>query len=114
MRIYVNTSAHRCKMSLHVEIGSLLSQVRKASGLTQEEVAGRLGFHQSRVSRLETGELEPVTDDYVAYLKAVGTDQARTLRAAIEASWKHLPRPPLRHPDLATLMAAEAALVRLD
>jgi transcriptional regulator with XRE-family HTH domain len=100
-------------MSMHVEIGGLLTQVRKAADLTQEEVAERLGLHQSRVSRLESGEGDPSTGDYAAYLKAIGTNEARRLRAVIEATWKHLPQPPLRHPDLQTLIEAEAALERL-
>jgi transcriptional regulator with XRE-family HTH domain len=100
-------------MSKHVEIGRLLTQVRKAAKFTQEEVADRLGVHQSRVSRLESGEEEPETADYVAYLKAIETDEARKLRTVLEATWKHLPQPPLRHPDLETLMEAEAALERL-
>ena len=100
-------------MSQHIEIGRLLTHVRKTAKLTQEELAERLGLHQSRVSRLESGEEAPETADYVAYLKAIGTDDARKLRTVLEATWKHLPQPPLRHPDLEILMEAEAALKRL-
>ena len=100
-------------MSQHIEIGRLLTHVRKTAKLTQEELAERLGLHQSRVSRLELGEEAPETADYVAYLKAIGTDDARKLRTVLEATWKHLPQPPLRHPDLEILMEAEAALKRL-
>lgn len=101
-------------MRPHTEVRSLLEETRKAAHLTQEEVAKRMGLHQSRVSRLESGDSEPATADYVAYLKAVGTDRARKLRTAIETAWKHLPQPPLRHPELLTLMEAESALERLE
>jgi transcriptional regulator with XRE-family HTH domain len=100
-------------MSLHTEIGGLLAQVRRAAGLTQEQVAERMELHQSRVSRLESGEGDPTTADYMAYLKSVGSSEARKLRAVIEATWKHLPQPSLRHPDLPTLIEAEASLERL-
>jgi transcriptional regulator with XRE-family HTH domain len=100
-------------MTLHAEIGKLLAQARKAAGLTQEEVAQRLELHQSRVSRLESGEGDPKSEDYAAYLKAINTNEARKLRAAIEAKWKHLPQPPLRHPDLQFLLEVETALNRL-
>jgi transcriptional regulator with XRE-family HTH domain len=98
---------------MHVEIGALLTQVRKAAGLTQQDVAAKIGVHQSWVSRLEAGEGTPDTADYSAYLGAVTTDEARELRRVLEATWKHLPQPPLRHPDLDILIEAEAALGRL-
>lgn len=101
-------------MTLHMEIGSLLAEARKAAGLTQEEVATRLGLHQSRVSRLESGDGEPSQEDYAAYLNAVGTTDARKVRSAIQAKWRFLPQPPLRHPDLFALMDAESALSRLE
>lgn len=101
-------------MTLHVEIGGRLAQTRKAAGLTQEELAGRLGLHQSRVSRMESGDGEPTNEDYTAYLKAVGTAEASKLDAAINTKWRFLPQPPLRHPDLVPLMEAETALARLD
>lgn len=100
-------------MSMHTEIANLLVQVRKGAKLTQEQVAERQKVHQSQVSRLESGEGSPETSDYVAYLKSIGTEEARKLRRALEARWKHLPQPPLRHPDLDMLIEAEAALERL-
>ena len=100
-------------MSTHTEIGTLLAEVREAAGLTQKQVAERLGLHQSRVSRLESGEEGPATADHIAFLKAVGTNAAKKLKAVLEATWKHLPQPSLRHPDLEILMEAEAGLDRL-
>jgi transcriptional regulator with XRE-family HTH domain len=100
-------------MSLHEQTGSLLTECREAAKLTQKQVAERLGQHQSYVSRLESGEAEPSTSDYAAFLKAVGTAQARKLRAVLEARWTHLPPPPLRHPDFEALMEIEGALDRL-
>jgi ribosome-binding protein aMBF1 (putative translation factor) len=35
-----------------------LAEVRSATGLNQEELAGKLGISQSRVSRIEHGDLE--------------------------------------------------------
>ena len=101
-------------MAPHAEIRSLLEETRRAADMTQEDVAKRMRLHQSRISRLESGDGEISTPDAIAYLKSVGTDRARTIRAALETRWKHIPQPPLRHPDLQTLIASEAALDRLD
>jgi transcriptional regulator with XRE-family HTH domain len=101
-------------MSMHSEIGGLLSQIRKAAKLTQEDLAGRLAVHQSRVSRMESGDGEPTAEEYGAYLDAVGTADAKKLDAVIKMKWRFLPQPPLRHPDLVPLMEAETALARLE
>ena len=77
-------------MSLHAEIGGMLTEVRDAAGLTQKQVAERLGVHQSRVSRLEAGEEQPDTADHIAFLKAVGTNAAKKLKSVIEAAWNGL------------------------
>ena len=64
-------------------------------------------------SRLEANDGAVDAGDSSAYLKAVGTDEARKLRRVLETSWHHLPQPPFRHPDIEILVEAEAALARL-
>jgi transcriptional regulator with XRE-family HTH domain len=101
-------------MAFHKDIGSILSGLREAAGLTQKQIAERLGIHQSKISRLEAGEGEPGKSDCSAFLRAIGSAEAKRVRRAIEAKWKHLPQPPLHHPDLEIMLEAEAALDRLD
>lgn len=98
-------------MSLHIEVGRLLAEVR--DDRTQKQVADALGVHQSSVSRMEQGD-PTETAEYIRYLKVIGTPAAEKLAAALSATWRHLPRPSLRHPDLDLLIEAEAALERLN
>jgi len=101
-------------MIAHAEIGGLLAEVRAEAEQTQKQIAERLGLHQSRVSRLESGEGDHTLDDYSAYLDAVGTQRAMNLKETLQVHWRHLPKPSLRHPDLTVLIEAEAALERLN
>lgn len=96
---------------MDLEVGAVLAEVRDAAGMTQREVASRIGGNQTRVSRLESGVGEP--DDFVAYLDAVGTERASEVAELLQFEWKHLPRPSLRHPDLATLREIETGLSRV-
>jgi transcriptional regulator with XRE-family HTH domain len=101
-------------MSLHVEIGELLAETRDAARLTQKQVAERLKVNQSQVSRLESGEADGSISDYADYLTAIGTSDAKRIQALIQAKWKHLPQPPLRHPNVQILVEIEEGLERLD
>ncbi|AVG24150.1 antitoxin, HigA [Pontimonas salivibrio] len=50
-----------------------LRALRRARGLTQVELAGRLGVSQNRVSRLERGEIQRVRIDTLArYVESLG------------------------------------------
>jgi transcriptional regulator with XRE-family HTH domain len=100
-------------MSLHEEIGALLAEVRESAKMTQGEIAKGLGVHQSRVSRMESGEGATNRDEYTAYLDLIPSDEAKRLKRILAVEWKHLPQPHLRHPDLNTLIEAEKALKRL-
>jgi transcriptional regulator with XRE-family HTH domain len=51
---------------------SLLKSVRKATGLTQKEVAERLGQTQSFVSKCERGERRIDIIEMMAFCKALG------------------------------------------
>lgn len=52
---------------LNQRIGKHLRMLRKESGLTQSELAKKIGSNQQHVSELERGILNPTTD----YLKKV-------------------------------------------
>lgn len=100
-------------MTMHQEVGRLLAEAREAAGKTQKEIAQALGVHQSKVSRLEQGEGgEP--DDYERFIAAVGSKEAQRLGTAMNITWRHLPRPSLRHPNLDSLIEIETALELLD
>lgn len=96
---------------MSVEIGALAAGVREQAKLTQRQVADAAKLTQSRVSRLEAGDGS--TDDYVDYLRAIGTEAAERAIIMLQAEWRHLPRPPLRHPEFQVLLEIEGALERM-
>lgn len=53
-----------------------LAEWRKSKGLTQEQVAQRLGASQITVSRWETGERRPDLNAQAALAEALGVDFA--------------------------------------
>ena len=57
----------------------LLIKARKAAGLTQVELAKRLGEFQSFVSRYERGERRLDVVEFLEVAKAIGIDPRRLL-----------------------------------
>jgi transcriptional regulator with XRE-family HTH domain len=55
-----------------VELGALLGRARRAAGLSQAELARRLGTTQSAVSRWERGREEPRLSTLASILRACG------------------------------------------
>jgi len=66
--------------------GHQLAEIRRASGLTQTQVAAALGVSQARVSKIEHGEISGI-DVVRAYITALGgsLDVVATLG---DRSWK--------------------------
>lgn len=56
------------------KIGVMLRQVREAAGLTQEQVARRLGTQKSAISRMENHAEDVRLSTLRAYAQAVGAD----------------------------------------
>jgi DNA-binding XRE family transcriptional regulator len=61
-----------------------MRSARKRAGLTQEQVAERLGVTQGWVSRLERADHDHTLESVVAYLDAVGADLQFFVTAAPE------------------------------
>ncbi|MEU2248960.1 helix-turn-helix transcriptional regulator [Streptomyces sp. NPDC019224] len=59
------------------KLGEELRSLRHASGLTSREAAGLLGWHQSKVSRIETGVSGVRPDDVNRLLDAYGMDDPK-------------------------------------
>ncbi|WUS95802.1 helix-turn-helix domain-containing protein [Streptomyces sp. NBC_00708] len=59
------------------KLGEELRSLRHASGLTSREAAGLLGWHQSKVSRIETGVSGVRPDDVIRLLDAYGMDDPK-------------------------------------
>jgi transcriptional regulator with XRE-family HTH domain len=77
-------TARRRPTILRRRLGSELRQLRQAAGKTIEQVAGALGYSESKVSRIETGLVSATTADVRAMLELYDTnDQRRQLLVQI-------------------------------
>jgi len=95
------------------EIGAYLAHLRDKAGLKQNELASKVTWSPAVLSRVESGERGLSPDELDAILDAIGTKEAVGFKKTAERVWKHLPRPPLGHPDEAILWRAEQALERV-
>ena len=59
----------------------LLVKARKAAGLTQQELAKRLGKPQSFVAKYEGGERRLDVVEFVSVARAIGADPIRIIRS---------------------------------
>lgn len=59
-------------IELKVEISLQLIQARVNAGLTQKDIANRMGTTQSVIARLESGTILPTVKTLVLYAKAIG------------------------------------------
>ena len=63
--------------AVHRAIGTLLGDARAAAGLSQSEVAKRLGVAQSRIAKLELGTRRLLFIEAVELAEVYGVDLAR-------------------------------------
>lgn len=66
------------------KLGEELRSLRQTSGLTSRDAAALLGWHQSKVSRIETGSSGVTPSDVTRLLDAYGVDDVQ-LRSLLEA-----------------------------
>jgi transcriptional regulator with XRE-family HTH domain len=59
----------------------LLVEARDRAGLTQQQLAKRLGKHQSFVAKYEGGERRIDVLEFLTIARAIGADPARLLKA---------------------------------
>ncbi|MBV6703344.1 helix-turn-helix transcriptional regulator [Kitasatospora aureofaciens] len=73
-----------------IALGLQLRELRAEGGLTGRELAGRLGWPQSKVSKLETGRQTATRDDLKAWAEGVGQPHAAAgLVARLQAFESH-------------------------
>ena len=65
----------------YASLTALLIETRQAAGLTQTELATRLGKPQSFVSKIETGERRIDVIEFCVVARALGVEPADLLRA---------------------------------
>ena len=65
----------------HIRLRELLVAARKRAGLTQQDVADRLGRPQSFVAKYEGGERRLDVVEFLQVTAAIGADPIRMVRA---------------------------------
>lgn len=61
----------------HLRLVDALIEARKSAGLTQEELASRVGRDQTFISLIERGQRRVDVIEFVRIAKAMGADPAR-------------------------------------
>jgi transcriptional regulator with XRE-family HTH domain len=64
----------------------LLIEARDRAGLTQQQLARRLGMHQSFTAKYEGGERRIDVLEFLAISRAIGADPIRLLKALMRRS----------------------------
>lgn len=68
------------------QLGSILQSTRKAQGLTQSELAERIGLSQSRVSHLELNAGALSVDQLLAWCAVLGLELTLGARGSLVIS----------------------------
>src|SRR5438552_6260709 len=91
-------------------IGASLANFRTAANLRQSAIAEKTGVDQSKISRIENGEVMPSLTEVRSYLKALPIKEARAYLDYLEKQWRMLARPAASNPDVGTIWQAEQQL----
>jgi len=62
------------------KFGEKVRKLRRARGLSQEELAFRAGIHRNYLGGIERGERNPALDNIAAIAKALGVDLSELVR----------------------------------
>ena len=83
-------SARRIGKSVHssgqAAFRELLIEARERASLTQQQLAKRLGTHQSFIAKYEGGERRIDVLEFLTITQAIGADPIRLLRALMRRS----------------------------
>ncbi|HEY9874166.1 MAG TPA: helix-turn-helix transcriptional regulator [Candidatus Obscuribacterales bacterium] len=102
------------RRNLPRDLGQTLAKLRDDKGLTQADIARSLNIDQSRVSRIEKGNVIPTTPEIEGILSTVGTENAKAYGEFLEMRWDNIDRPSFWHPQRDALCKAETYLQKLE
>lgn len=68
----------------HKALIALIVEKRETAGMTQTELAARLGAYQSFVARLESGQRRVDVVEFLELAEILGFDPAQAIRAILE------------------------------
>ena len=97
-------------MASNLQVGRYLALLRERAGLKQNELAQKVTWSPTVLSRVESGGRSISQDELVSILEAIGTEESLNFAQTSDRNWEHLPEPHLGHPDEQPLWHAEQAL----
>lgn len=97
-------------MTLKPETGRYIVQLRDEAGMKQNELAKRVGWSPTVVSRIESGERPVTSDEIESILDAIGSDNAKEFKLTHDREWQEIERPVLGHPEESLLWEADEAI----
>jgi len=117
MQIIENMNENRIVAKDGPRVGKDLERLRRnAEGgkLNQAKLAEVLKTDKSRISRIETAEIVPDSDEVLRIAEAIGTAESRDYAAYFREQWTVLEKPPYWHPSRTQLAEAEKFLSDID
>jgi len=68
----------------HQHLVEVLVQARKAAGLTQTDIAQRIGRDQTFISLIERGQRRVDVIEFISLAKAIRNDPVKLLKSVVE------------------------------
>ena len=101
-------------MTTDAAIGSYLVHLREEVGLSQKDLASRVGMSPTLLSRVESGERSMPPDERDRALTAIGSEASEMFKETVGRVWERLPKPPPGHLGESMLWDAEHVLEEID
>ena len=95
------------------DAGRVLADLRKEAGRSQADVSRALDIDASKISRIESSDVNLTAADIQRFVDAVETDSARKYLDYLKQPFHMLPRPQYNHPNGEALTTAEKQLQQL-
>ena len=96
------------------DLGVQLAKFRLEEKLSQTDMAKRLKVDQSRISRIEKGDVTPSAAEIKRFLREVKSVNSFAYLKFLESSWRHIERPSFSNPQLDVLATGETYLSKLE
>jgi transcriptional regulator with XRE-family HTH domain len=102
--------------SIGIKTANALARLRQQASATQAAVAEKAGLDQSRVSRIEKGEVvaPEEVDRVLRALGELGVEDAEKFRLYAVRDWMHIEPPSFWNPERACLEIAEETLSEME
>jgi len=94
------------------KVGAAIARLRAEANVTQAILAEKSGLDQSRISRIEKGDVVATADvdRVLEALYALGAPKAKAFREYIRRDWQHIEPPSFWNPERACLEITEETL----